>query len=43
MPAQEAKPLIKSETTTAQNLKIFDALWGKVNEHYFDPKFNGVD
>lgn len=36
-------PLIKSESTAAKNLKAFDVLWGKVNEHYFDPKFNGVN
>lgn len=40
---QNSAPLIKSETTTAVNLKIFDELWTKVNEKYFDPKFNGVD
>lgn len=41
--AQPSTSLVKSGTTTAKNLKIFDALWAKVNEHYFDPKFNGVD
>ena len=41
--AQQIPALTKSETTAAENLKIFDAVWSKVNEYYFDPKFNGVD
>jgi carboxyl-terminal processing protease len=41
--AQSSTALIKTETTAAKNLKIFDALWTKINEHYFDTKFNGVD
>ena len=41
--AQPSTTLIKSETTPAKNVKVFDALWSKVNTHYFDPKFNGVD
>ncbi|MFN0085604.1 MAG: S41 family peptidase [Blastocatellia bacterium] len=36
-------PLLKSATTPARNLKVFDALWQRVNEDYFDPRFNGAD
>ena len=36
-------PLIRSETTPVQNLKVFDALWEKVNTKYFDAKFNGIN
>ncbi|HEX3101488.1 MAG TPA: S41 family peptidase, partial [Pyrinomonadaceae bacterium] len=38
-----APPLIKPETTALQNLKIFNALWQRVNTRYFDPNFNGVN
>ena len=38
-----APPLLKSETTPARNLKVFEALWKRVNESYFDPRFNGAD
>ena len=40
---QIPRPLIKSETTPARNVKIFDELWAKVNDRYFDPKFGGAD
>lgn len=40
---EKPAPLIKSETTSARNVKIFDELWSKVNDKYFDPKVNGVD
>lgn len=36
-------PLLQSETTPLQNLKVFDSLWEKVNNKYFDAKFNGVN
>lgn len=36
-------PLLKRETTPAKNLKVFDALWMKVNEKYFDARFNGIN
>lgn len=41
--AQPAPPLIRPETTAIQNLKIFNALWQRVNTRYFDPNFNGVN
>ncbi|MDX2034280.1 MAG: S41 family peptidase [Blastocatellia bacterium] len=36
-------PLLKSATTPARNLKVFEALWKRVNEDYFDVHFNGAD
>lgn len=36
-------PLLKSATTPARNLKVFEALWQRVNEDYFDARFNGAD
>lgn len=36
-------PLLKNETTPEKNLKVFDAMWEKVNRKYFDVKFNGVN
>ncbi len=38
-----APPLINAETTPEKNLKVFDALWEKVNKDYFDPNFNGAN
>lgn len=38
-----AVPLINAETTPEKNLKVFDALWEKVNKEYFDPNFNGAN
>ncbi len=41
---QTNKPaLFSRHTTNAQNLKVFDALWEKVNSKYYDADFNGVD
>jgi carboxyl-terminal processing protease len=40
---QPEAPLIRSETDPVQNLKVFDALWEKVNTKYFDSKFSGAD
>lgn len=36
-------PLVKSETSRAQNIKIFNEFWSKINEKYFDSNFNGVN
>lgn len=33
----------QSSRTAEQNLKVFDQLWGKINDKFFDPKFNGTD
>lgn len=38
-----APTLIVTETTPEKNLKVFDALWEKVNRDYFDPNFNGAN
>lgn len=29
--------------TSDQNLKVFDSLWSRISDKYFDPKFNGTD
>src|SRR5690349_5713111 len=42
-PQQIPRPLIKSETTPGRNVKIFDEVWAKVNDRYFDPNFSGVN
>jgi carboxyl-terminal processing protease len=39
---REPAPLTPAERT-ARNLDVFDRAWALVNEHYFDPKFRGVD
>lgn len=41
--SRSVTPLLKRETTPAKNLKVFDAMWEKVNRKYFDVKFNGVN
>jgi carboxyl-terminal processing protease len=42
LPETGAQPL-NFGTNAAINLRIFDQVWTKINENYFDPTFNGVD
>jgi carboxyl-terminal processing protease len=41
--SQEISPQNNPGAITKIKLKIFDQAWIKVNEHYFDPNFNGVN
>lgn len=41
--SRQQPQIIRPETTPEMNLRVFDALWEKVNREYFDPKFNGAD
>lgn len=41
--AQEANPLPDGALETATREKIFEIVWSRVNEKYFDPTFGGVD
>ncbi len=41
--SQGIGPKNNPEAIAKINLKIFDQAWAKVNDHYFDPIFNGVN
>lgn len=36
-------PAARAQSTPAQNRKVFEAVWRRVDREYYDPKFRGVD